>query len=70
MDFIKPVVGFISGQDIFILPIVLGMWALIFWALRSVFLWYWKVNDIVKNQEEQIRLLNELLIEARKNNKE
>jgi Tfp pilus assembly protein PilN len=36
----------------------------IFLIIRSVMLWYWKINVIVKNQEEQTMLLmqqNELL---------
>ena len=66
MNLILFISCFISEQDILILPIILGVWVLIFLALRSVFLWYMKINIIVKNQEDQIRLLNELLIEARK----
>ena len=35
--------------------------AIIFFAFRWVNLWYWKINDSLKNQEEQIRLLKELI---------
>jgi hypothetical protein len=35
----------------------------LFLAVRSLFLWYWKVDTIVANQEIQIALLKELLDE-------
>jgi hypothetical protein len=58
---------FISGQDLIIIfPIFL---IIAFLVCRAILLWYWKVDVIVKNQEEQIRLLNELLIQTIRNNK-
>jgi len=33
----------------------------IFLVIRSIVLWYWKIDVIVKNQEEQIRLLSQSL---------
>lgn len=41
--------------EIIILCIVL------FFALRFLFLWYWKVDDLVKNQEKQIELLESII---------
>jgi uncharacterized membrane protein YqiK len=37
----------------------------LFLALRMLFLWYWRVDTIVENQEIQIRLLKKLLEESR-----
>ena len=49
---------------IFIIAICIGL----FFAFRGIVLWYWKVDTILKNQEEQIRtqratnsLLNEYI---------
>lgn len=33
----------------------------LFLLLRSLFLWYWKVNIIIANQEKQIELLTRLV---------
>lgn len=33
----------------------------LFLILREVFCWYWKINEIVKNQKETNRLLGEML---------
>lgn len=41
-------------------------YVLILLVLREVVMWYWKINTIVENQENQIRLqqeTNDLLIE-------
>jgi hypothetical protein len=37
--------------------------------IREVVMWYWKINRIVENQEEEIRLLRKLVekISAREN---
>lgn len=35
-----------------------------FIILRFFFLWYWKVDTIVKNQEETNRILGRILAEA------
>jgi len=29
--------------------------------IREIVMWYWKINQIVENQEEEIRLLKELV---------
>jgi len=34
---------------------------IIFIVSREVMLWYWKINSIVKNQEEQIDIMDEIL---------
>lgn len=31
-----------------------------FFALRELWLWYWKINKVVSNQEETNRLLQEI----------
>lgn len=33
----------------------------LFYFFRSILLWYWKVDEIVKNQEETNRLLRSLV---------
>jgi len=44
----------LSGLVVFLL-ITLGC----FFILRSVMLWYWKIDTIVKNQEDQKRIMKE-----------
>jgi len=39
-----------------------GLSILLFLALRFFVLWYWKVNDIVANQEKQVKLLRDILM--------
>jgi len=48
-------------QEIIMLLIVPIFWIVVLLILRVFFLWYWKVNVIVENQEKQIKLLTELL---------
>jgi len=55
---------FLSGvgfQELFVVFFVLGICILIFLTLRALMLWYWKINTLVENQEEQIKLLKELV---------
>jgi large-conductance mechanosensitive channel len=33
---------------------------MVFLAIRNIMLWYWKVNDILQNQEKQTILLAEI----------
>jgi len=40
--------------------LVIAIFIVLFIVLRKVNLWYWKIDDSIKNQEEQIRLLKEL----------
>lgn len=42
---------------IVVLSILLGL--ALFFILRSILLWYWKVNEIVRNQERQIILIEQ-----------
>ena len=51
MDNLGP--GF--GGLIILLLITLGL----FFLLRSIMLWYWKIDTIVKNQEDQKKLMKE-----------
>ncbi len=41
-------------------PVYLILCAILFFVLRGVNLWYWKINDLKKDQEEQIRLLKKI----------
>lgn len=50
-DLGRSLITFIVG---FVIIIVL------FLALRALMLWYWKVNILIENQEEQIRLLKKI----------
>lgn len=43
--------------------LMLGIAVLIFFALRSVMLWYWNINTIVLNQTRTNDLLRKILIE-------
>lgn len=45
------------------LPIVLGVLIAIFlfFVLRGVLLWYWKIYTIVDNQDKQTKLLEEIV---------
>ncbi len=58
---------FLSGilNMILAVLIVIGIILLI----REIVMWYWKINQIVENQEEEIRLLKKLVekISAREN---
>jgi hypothetical protein len=56
---------FLSGvgvQELISVIIFAAIFVGIFLALRSLFLWYWKVDTMVKNQEIQIKILTEILI--------
>lgn len=43
---------------------VVAIFAIMFFAFRWINLWYWKINDSIKNQEEQIRLLKKIAGES------
>jgi hypothetical protein len=51
MDSLSPGLG---GLILFLL-ITVGL----FFILRSIMLWYWKIDTIVKNQEDQMKLMKE-----------
>lgn len=50
-------------QEFVAILVSFGFFILIFLALRAFFLWYWKVNVIIENQEKQIDLLSKLVQE-------
>jgi hypothetical protein len=57
------------GAMLFTFIIFLAVLIGIFLLIRTLVLWYWKVDVIVKNQEQQINLLmmqNELLMQQTK----
>lgn len=40
--------------------LILALIIAVFFLGRALFLWYFKVNDIIKNQNEQNRLLRKI----------
>jgi hypothetical protein len=52
--------GGFDGGSLIALLIALGILILVFLLVRSIFLWYWKIDTIVENQEKQIELLEDL----------
>lgn len=40
------------------LLIIIGIFIILFFIFRGIILWYWRINDLIKNQENQ----NDLLI--------
>jgi CHASE3 domain sensor protein len=66
----RSILAYLNGvgfQELFALVLIIGFCFMLFLALRAVVLWYWKINEIVNNQQQQIRLLTDLLKETRKN---
>ncbi len=64
-----------SAGGIVMFLIGLAFFLLIFLVLRQVVLWYWKIDTIIKNQQEQIQaqrttniLLDEFIKELRNRN--
>ena len=55
-----------DGIIFYILGAVI-VFLLVFLLLREVFCWYWKINQIVKNQVETNELLKELIKKDTKN---
>ncbi|AMR30733.1 hypothetical protein A0256_04505 [Mucilaginibacter sp. PAMC 26640] len=47
----------VGAPEFIMILLAFGFFVLIFFVLRSVVLWYWKVNLIVANQLEQTELL-------------
>ncbi|WP_313189899.1 hypothetical protein [Sphingobacterium sp.] len=48
-----------NGGSIAVLLISLIVGIILFFALRGVILWYYKIFDLLNNQKDQIRLQNE-----------
>lgn len=55
--------------NVTIFLIGLGISIAIFFILRQLFLWYWKVEVIIKKQDEQINLLRGIYNSLEQNNK-
>jgi hypothetical protein len=49
-----------SGNGIMSLLVLLLVCILIFLVCREIVCWYWKINKMVSNQEEIIRLLKKI----------
>ncbi|MBE5322139.1 hypothetical protein IM793_23500 [Pedobacter sp. MR2016-19] len=47
----------------------LAVFLIIFLALRQVVLWYWKVETLLKNQNEQTRILTSIYNSIEENNR-
>ena len=58
-----------SSDDIFLYLMGLGAIVLIFLALRSIVLWYYKIDKIVQNQTNIEIVLKDILNELQKSNK-
>jgi hypothetical protein len=41
---------------------------ILFLAVREIMTWYWKIDTILKYQDEQTELMKQILIELRKKN--
>ena len=52
---------FSSENDLyFFIAIVIVISILMFFLIRNIMLWYWKITELIKNQKEQIRLLRKI----------
>jgi hypothetical protein len=40
--------------------LIIAICILAFWALRSINLWYWKINESIENQKKIIDLLEKI----------
>ena len=47
-------------QTLTLTLVVIAGIILLFFALRSLMLWYWKIDSIVKNQEEEKIILRQI----------
>tara|TARA_Y100000385_G_C12819743_1_gene519849 strand:+ start:207 stop:578 length:372 start_codon:yes stop_codon:yes gene_type:complete len=50
-------------QDSTPLIITISIGIILFFILRGVNLWYWRINDLIKNQEENNNLLEKIFIQ-------
>ena len=50
-------------QDYTTLIITISIGIILFFILRGVNLWYWRINDLIKNQEENNNLLEKIFIQ-------
>ncbi len=56
-----------GNTDWFFVIIAIVVLIIIFFVSRGINLWYWKINDSIKNQEEQIKLLKKIAGETKDN---
>lgn len=59
----KPIFLFVGAGEIFSFLLGIAILLFVFFFLRAFFLWYWKVDRIIENQEKQIDLLSKLVAE-------
>ena len=50
-------------QDSTPLIITISIGIILFFILRGVNIWYWRINDLIKNQEENNNLLEKIFIQ-------
>ena len=50
-------------QESTTLIITISIGIILFFILRGVNLWYWRINDLIKNQEENNNLLEKIFIQ-------
>ena len=58
--------AFLSGigfSEIFLVLLVVAFWIGLFLLLRSLMLWYWKIDTIITLMKEQKELLNDIYIQ-------
>ena len=53
--------GGVGFQELFLVFFIIALIILLFLALRALVLWYWKITAIVENQQQQNKLLSEIL---------
>jgi len=57
MNFITDANG---NVDAFLVVIVIAVLIIVFFVSREINIWYWKINEFKKSQDEQIRLLKKI----------
>ncbi|KQC00383.1 hypothetical protein AQF98_12925 [Pedobacter sp. Hv1] len=59
----------LRAGDIVLFLFGLGICIAVFLVLRQLFLWYWKVEVVIKKQDEQIQLLKSIYNSIEENNR-
>lgn len=54
-----------TGREFISVLLSLGFAIILFLVFRGIMLWYWRVNDIINNQQRQIEQQQEILKELR-----
>jgi len=44
-----------------VIGVIFTVWVIMFFVFRWIILWYFRINEAVKNQETQIMLLSQIL---------